>query len=200
MGMSKETRDNSKPRDERTRNWTFLVYPESAPANWREILNDLHIPWVESPLHDKDIDTNGEILKAHWHVLLMFDGNKSFSQVCEIAEQLNSPIPEKAGSARGLVRYMAHMDNPDKYQYSVMDIVGHGGVDVLALLKATKAQRYELIREMIAFIKENEIVELKDLIDYASSERFEDWFPLLCDNSTYVINSYITSNRHKIGR
>ncbi|HBM8385896.1 TPA: replication protein, partial [Enterococcus faecium] len=30
-----------KTKDERTRNWTFVVYPESAPENWREFLDEL---------------------------------------------------------------------------------------------------------------------------------------------------------------
>ncbi|MDU7039740.1 MAG: Rep family protein, partial [Lactococcus lactis] len=62
----------AKKKDTRTRNWTFFVYPESAPSNWREILDSYHVPWIESPLHDKDVNSDGEIKKAHWHVLLMF--------------------------------------------------------------------------------------------------------------------------------
>ncbi|WP_425423122.1 Rep family protein, partial [Segetibacter koreensis] len=27
----------SEKRDTRTRNWTFFVYPESAPENWRDV-------------------------------------------------------------------------------------------------------------------------------------------------------------------
>lgn len=38
------------------RDWAFIVYPESAPENWREILDDTHIRWIESPLHDKDFN------------------------------------------------------------------------------------------------------------------------------------------------
>ncbi|MDF9661329.1 Rep family protein, partial [Bacillus cereus] len=49
-------RKSSNSKDERTRNWTFIVYPESTPENWREIINDLHTPWIESPLHDKDVN------------------------------------------------------------------------------------------------------------------------------------------------
>lgn len=44
----------------KTRAWTFIVYPDSAPDNWRDILDELHIPWVESPLHDKDQNPTGE--------------------------------------------------------------------------------------------------------------------------------------------
>ena len=45
----------------RTRNWTFVIYPESVSEGWRDILDDEHIQWVESPLHDKDTNPNGEI-------------------------------------------------------------------------------------------------------------------------------------------
>ena len=41
---------------EKGRDWTFVVYPESAPSNWRELLDDTHLRWIESPLHDKDLD------------------------------------------------------------------------------------------------------------------------------------------------
>ncbi|MEL1068170.1 Rep family protein, partial [Campylobacter coli] len=70
----------SEKRDTRTRNWTFFVYPESAPENWRDVLNEMHIPWIESPLHDKDVDSNGELEKAHWHILILFASKKSYEQ------------------------------------------------------------------------------------------------------------------------
>ena len=43
------------------RDWTFVVYPESAPENWRTILDETFMRWVESPLHDKDVNADGEI-------------------------------------------------------------------------------------------------------------------------------------------
>ncbi|MGZ9475178.1 replication protein, partial [Staphylococcus epidermidis] len=27
--------------------------------------------------------------------------------------------------------------------------------------------------------------------------RFDDWFPLLCDNSTFIMSNYIKSIRHR---
>ena len=60
---------SSGNKESRTRNWTIVLYPESAPDNWRTLIDDLHIEWVESPLHDKDVNANGEPKKAHWHLL-----------------------------------------------------------------------------------------------------------------------------------
>lgn len=189
--------NNKNKKDERVRNWTFVVYPESAPENWREIISELRTPWIESPLHDKDVNADGEIKKPHWHVMMMFPGNKSFNQIESLTKKLNAPAPQKVANAKGMVRYFAHMDNPEKCQYSKSDIVAHCGADLSELLEVTKTERYTLIREMMEFVNENGIIEMKDLLDYAMHEKFDDWFPLLCDNSAYIMDSYIKSNRHK---
>lgn len=190
----------SESKDERTRNWTFIVYPESAPADWRDRLDTEHIQWIESPLHDKDKNADGEAKKAHWHVLVLFVGKKSFEQVKQLTDSLNAPIPQKTASAKGMVRYMAHLDNPEKVQYSPGDIIGHGGVDVAEYLKPTSSSRYLLIREMMDFVREKNIIEIEDLLTYASTERFDDWFPLLCDNSAYIMGAMIKSRRHRAER
>lgn len=184
-------------KDERTRNWTFFVYPDSAPENWRSVIDELHIQWVESPLHDADMNGDGESKKPHWHILVMFEGMKSYEQIKEITDSLNSPIPQKCQSARGLVRYMAHLDSPDKAQYNTSDIISHGGVDVAELLKPTSSCRYQLIAEMRAWVMDSECTEFSDLFNYSAVERFEDWFPLLCDNSAYIMGEFIKSRRNK---
>lgn len=183
--------------ESRTRNWTFVVYPESAPENWRNILDDLHIEWVESPLHDKDLNGDGQPKKPHIHVGVFFAGNKTYEQVKEITDSLNCPIPQRCHSARALVRYMAHLDNPEKAQYSPSDIKGHGGVDVADMLRPASSERYTLISEMIAYVKNNNVVEFQDLIDYARENEFDTWFPLLCDNCAFVVGQYIKSQRHR---
>lgn len=189
----KKTSGNSSAR---TRNWTFIVYPESAPDGWENILNEEHLEWIKSPLHDKDINATGEQKKPHYHVLVLFQGVKTFEQVQALIKPLNCTIPTICQNAKALVRYMAHLDNPEKAQYSISDIVAYGGVDLSELLKANKSERYLYIKEMLTFIATNNITEFKDLMDYAIIERFDDWFPLLCDNSAYVVQQYIKSCRH----
>ena len=41
-------------KDTRVRNWSWIVYPESAPENWKQLLDETGEKWIESPLHDKD--------------------------------------------------------------------------------------------------------------------------------------------------
>lgn len=188
---------SSGNKDTRTRNWNIIVYPESAPENWRDILDELHIEWVESPLHDSDKNPTGELKKPHWHVLLLFGGVKSYEQVCEAIAPLNCPVPQRCHSAKGSVRYMVHMDNPEKFQYDRTKIISHGGVDIADLMRPGSSERYSMIREMCEFVRQNNITEFQDLMDYAMLAQFETWFPLLCDSSAYVVGQYIKSQRHR---
>lgn len=197
MPRKKSNIESNTSANNRTRNWTFVLYPESAPENWRSILDEEHLEWVESPLHDKDVNSTGELKKPHWHILLMFAGVKKYEQIKEITDKLKCPIPQRCHNARAMVRYMAHLDNPEKSQYSISDIIGHGGVDIAEMLRPSSSERYTLIKEMIAYVRKNNILEFQDLMDYAADERFDDWFPLLCDNSAYVVGQYIKSQRHR---
>ena len=38
----------------KARNFTFIIYPESIPEDWRACLEKLDVPMAISPLHDKD--------------------------------------------------------------------------------------------------------------------------------------------------
>lgn len=191
-------KEKASTAGERFRNWTFIVYPDSAPANWRDVIDDLHIQWSASPLHEFDTNADGEIKKPHWHVGVFFDGVKTYQQVLEITKKINATIPQKVASAKGLVRYFVHLDNPEKHQYSISDIESHGGLDIAELLKPTSSSRYACIREMIQFIKANDVTSFIDFIEYAALYREDDWFPLLCDNSAFVIDKCINAQWHRV--
>ncbi len=181
----------SENKDQRARTWTFVVYPESAPENWRDILSDYHIPWVESPLHDKDVNPDGEVKKAHWHIILFFDGKKSFEQVQEITDALNAPIPQKTANAKGLVRYLIHMDNPEKYQYKREEIVCHCGADIDEYFALSSSSRRVVLREVMEFIKDSEIDNYADFIGYCLDYEEWDWFDIATNHNTLAINKLL---------
>lgn len=198
MPNGTDTRDSGRGR---TRNWTFIVYPESAPENWRDIINAQRVPWVESPLHEGEMNPDNESeKKAHWHIMLMYDSVKTFAQAREISDSVNAPIPQKIASVRGLVRYMAHLDNPEKKQYVLSDIIGRNGADVSELLKPSASERFQIIREMQIWVRETGCMEICDLMDYAERERFDDWYSALCSNSLFVMTTYIQSRRNSVNK
>lgn len=189
--------EEKKSTDNRARTWTFVLYEDSAPENWRELLDEEHIEWIESPWHDKDVNADGTPKKKHKHILLIFKGKKSYEQIKDITDKLKQPIPQRCHDAKGLVRYFTHADNPEKAQYNVSDIVGHGGADVSDFMRPSNTERYKLISDMMMYIRSKGITEFQDLMDYAADEHFNDWFPLLCDNSAFVIGLYIKSQRNR---
>lgn len=183
--------------DARALNWNFILYPESAPENWREIIDETHIEWVESPLHDKDVNPDGEPKKSHYHVTLLYPGKKSYEQVKELTDRLNSPIPIKCQSVKGSIRYMAHKDNPEKYQYNWIDIVCHGGADLASLCAPTATERLQIQKDIMSYIQDNGIIEFKDIVDYSLDAGLDDWLNVLLNYSTLSINAYVRSCRHK---
>lgn len=68
----------------RYRNFGCLVYPESAPEGWKDMVSDLHVAAFISPLHDKDMDPQNQPKKPHYHVMLMYEGKKSRQQIEEV--------------------------------------------------------------------------------------------------------------------
>ena len=178
----------------RSRAWTFILYPESAPADWKEKLEELHIPIAVSPLHDKDINATGEPKKPHYHIALAFKGMKSYSQILEITKAMNSPIPQVCNDLRGMVRYFTHKDNPEKAQYEQKDIVTLSGFDLGEMLAPTATEGFALQMEMLAFCEKYGITEFMDLVTYASHERI-DWMHELT-RSSFLLKEYIKSRRH----
>lgn len=184
-------------RNERVRNWNIVVYPESAPDNWRSVFDDLHIPWIESPLHCNDICANGELKKPHYHVTLLFSGSKSYEQVKELTDSLNCPIPQICHDTRGSVRYMTHMDNPEKAQYKTSEIIGHGGADPYEYVDLLKTRVKEVTREIILFCKDNGVTEFSDLVEYCLLNGEDDWYNVAMHYATLSIKTYINSARHR---
>lgn len=195
---ARQEKYESKRAGTRTRNWNFIVYPESAPSDWIEIVKSENVPFAVSPLHDSDVLENetGELKKAHYHVVITYSSVKTYNQVKELTDKLNAPIPQQCKSLIGSVRYLIHLDNADKFQYNKSEIQCFNGFDLDKFIVITATDRYELIGQMMEFIIEQDIVEFSRLFLYARKHN-EDWYKLLCDNSCYVLGQFIKSRRHQ---
>ena len=187
---------DAKRAGTRTRNYATVVYPESAPDNWKEIVSDLKVETIISPLHDSDVNPTGEPKKVHYHVMIMWETVKTQKQAKEVFELFGGVGCETVNSIRGMARYFCHLDNPEKARYSEDDVVTFGGVDYYALI-GLAVDKHKAIREMIQFCIENGIVEYCDLMEYCMTEN-ESWFRVLCDNGSVAMQNYLRSKRHKI--
>lgn len=182
-------------KDKRSNKWAFLLYKESAPDNYLDILEEMHIPFVLSPWHDKDVNKEtGEFKKAHKHGALFFDSLKSYSQVSDLlTSKLNTPAHvEIVMSPKGMYDYFIHAENPEKTRYNIEDIESGCGFELDKFLIENNSDKF--LSTVIDIIEEHNFTEFNSLVRYA---RKEDIVLLnLIVNKTYFFAKYLDSRRH----
>ena len=177
------------------RSWAFVIYPESMPENYEEIIIETGLPFAMSPLHDKDLDPTGEPKKPHYHVIVYYENATTLNNVkTNVCEKLNGTIPIKLESMRGMYRYHIHLDNPEKYQYDDRDRKFYNGFDIDMASKLTQTEIDKMINDILEFIEDNNIIEYRDLVFCLNG--LSQMKTIACKN-TVLFNTYIKSKRHK---
>lgn len=186
-------------KDKRSNKWAFLIYQESAPKNYLDILEEMHIPFVLSPWHDKDVNKEtGEFKKAHKHGVLFFESLKSYTQVSELlTERLNTPSHvEVVMSPKGMYDYFIHAENPEKTLYNMDEIESGCGFDLNQFLVSNNNDQF--LSTMIDIIEEHNFTEFNNLVRYARVEN-PSLLNLIIDK-TYFFAKYLDSRRHSSHR
>lgn len=154
----------------RTRTWTCLSY---LPAeDIRATLTDLHMTAAYCT-HDKDNKP------PHTHIIVQYSSVKSLEQVRKDLQNIAANgYVEPVKDTKGAVRYLKHLDNPEKYQYD--EITTINGWDISKYLEtepaAKKAVKY--MKKIIEFIKLNDISYYNELIDLLEIEHRDDLYEL----------------------
>lgn len=182
-------------KERRSNKWAFLLYQESAPDNYLEVLESMHIPFILSPWHDKDINKEtGEFKKPHKHGALFFESLKSHSQVSELlTEHLNTPAHvEIVMSPKGMYDYFTHAENPEKTLYDINDIEFGCGFELDKFLLSNNNNQF--LTTVIDIIEKHNFTEFNNLVRYARTEN-----PQLLNlimNKTYFFAKYLDSRRY----
>lgn len=194
--------NNTEISKERTRNYATIVYTESAPENWQEILQNEHIPCHISPLHDKDINKDGTPKKPHYHIMVMYQSVKTRAQAKSVFDKIGGVGLEALNCPHAYARYLCHLDDPNKAQYPIEEVVSYGGADYDIHISTAK-DLYATIMDILDFCTENGIVCFADLILYARHDR-QEWFRIICDNSMllcqFLKSKYWDKNRQGVKR
>lgn len=178
----------------RIRNFAFILYEESSSPEWKYKLSDMCIPCFVV-YHDKDINPDGEIKKPHYHVLCSFQnpvGTKKIEGIINNLGAANGQYQEVA-CLRSYARYLCHLDNPDKFQYSIDSVLCFGGTDYKELISST-SDRVNLVKNILIFCKQHKVHSYSMLIDFCL-EKQPDWFNILCSsNYGNIVKDYIKSS------
>ena len=192
----------------RAKNYTLVVYPDDLPERakdtWMGAFSSLGYKMAVSPLHDKDTNPDGEIKKAHWHVLLQ--GGTAWITIKTLRELVLNEfdgrgvaVPQSVSNVIGLMRYLVHLDNPEKFQYDKNDIRVFNGATVENAFALSKDDELAIRCDIIRYGQENEdIPEYHQVVDTAlqrSKDGDNAWIKAL-DNRSHMVESYIRSKRH----
>ena len=183
-----------KSRAPRYQYFTFLVYPESAPSDWIEILRNFHIPMYLSQ-HDMDDDMGHDgKKKEHYHVMVMFDSLKPLDccdKMIEAVKGVKPPIDDfVVKSKRAYARYLLHYDDPAKYPYykdhQVIELSGADSYD--EVIKSKSQQDFE---EMQTIQDIQDYMEKNHICNFAAAQKLvrhtgnTEWFQCMKINAYY---------------
>lgn len=173
----------------RFRNFATVVYPESAPDGWLDIVSDEHIPVFVSPLHQPDDKDK----KPHYHVLAMYEGKKSNDQVADFFKRFGGVGLLVVQSIRGYARYLCHLDEVDKPKYDVNEVISFAGADYINVI-GLPVDRQKAIKEMQDFCNAYDLVSFSLLCDYAAAKR-PDWHRILTESCSYYMSKWMSSRK-----
>lgn len=176
------------------RYWAFVLYPESAPRDWRDFIQQSGIVAAVSPLHDQDLNPTGERKKPHYHIIMAYPGPTTYNAVARLTAQLGQPIPQPLESIEGYYRYFTHKDNPEKAQYSELQIESINGFDITSFVELSKKEVQELKIKVQRIVREMQFTEYAQLMDYLLDNEMFAEYDVAC-NHTYFFNSYISSRK-----
>lgn len=168
--------------------WTCIIYPDSLPKNYLEIIEDSLLSCAISPLHDKDLTKDGDEKKAHYHLVIAFNNTTTYNNVLSFTKQLNGTIPKKVMNIAGIFDYLTHENNSNKYHYLKSEIKLINGFDISRYAVTDDIRNYLLA--LLNYIKDNNVTSFKSLVSYVISTNNLDLLESLSKNS-YFINCYI---------
>lgn len=196
------TAQKSKTREIKKRVWTSVVYPESLPTDWIDVLKQSGLKIAISPLHNRDYNPialtadQKEPKKEHYHLILVYGNPTTFANVSKFTQgTLCGTIPQPLESVEGMYRYFTHKDNPEKAQYDEKDIQVFNGFNIRDFVQVTAAEVSRIKQELLDVIQNKNITEYCDLINIVRT--FDDctYFDI-ASNNTIFFTKYLASLRH----
>ena len=185
--------------------WAFVLYPDSC-IDYVDMINKLErlcIPMAISPLHRPELNEKKQNeLKYHYHCMMYFDGQKSEKQLKKLIDYETSkydqkyfdwtllvdkenlynkhsayPFFYKINNIRAYVRYLIHLDNPEKQQFNDYKICNFVSDDeqkynTLVLLNGFNIKDYLTCltvspdRQILDIVNDNNFEQINQLIKY----------------------------------
>lgn len=202
-----QAKADAKRQDWRARAWQCIVYRESAKEDWLEVLHSQGIAYDVSPLHDKDVNAEGEIKKEHWHVVIDWGAGSTTSgdRAIEIFDLIGGVYPDPKKNRQAFLkeckvkklisaqRYLCHLDehDPAKHKYDLQEVIsGHQELPYSErILKAM--EKDEMILAMVDYVVECEITDFATFVIRARLDHPEWMHSIINDRAGTFVNRFI---------
>lgn len=185
-------------KDKKSRAWLTVVYPESCPSDWIDLLTEIGCQALISPLHEFDVNADGEIKKAHWHVILIWDGPTTYANASSIVNSIGGVGCICCVTLRGAARYLCHLDNPDKFQYSIDFVRSIGGLNYKELINSATDDELALW-DILYYVYDHKIVYYASFLMWCRTER-PDWASLIVRKERQNVIEFMKSLEYELNR
>lgn len=190
---------NKQTSREKSRYFTFLLYPESVPEDWINRLETLDVPMAISPLHDKDASPMGGYKKPHWHVIYVAKNPVTAESVRLKIKRLlgDSSVAMVQIIERGIESmylYLTHESkdaiakNKHVYPKSEIRLLNNFDIDRYVVFDVTEQK--ELKYQLVDLIFRLHLVNISDLMGYLNTFGFGE----LSAKSMKHVNEVISAN------
>lgn len=184
----------SNYKERRTTAWTFVCYPESLPYDYEKRFRDMHIS-LAYIMHTMDTSADGIRVKDHIHVLIRYDSVKAYDQVAHDFAWTGIQYFEPVRSFHTMTRYLVHMDDPDKYQYSTDSVVVCGGLSLDFSRHFSPDEQMQMLEEITEWVEDNDVCDFSVLWNYCAKNN-RPWLQLIMTKASYSINQYLRSRSY----
>lgn len=164
---------------------TILYLEHHTRAEYIDMIQKTHLKAYLSPIH------NDSGCKEHMHLMIFFDGLKSEKQIKEVIEQVGGVGKEKIYSNKGYARYLCHLDEKGKNVYNIDDVMEFADIKHYKDYIETENGQDDKFVLILQLIKEYNIIEFADLIDFAL-ENDKDLLKTIKSNA-YILREYMKS-------
>lgn len=181
----------------KSRHWSGIIYPESAPFDWMQQFKSFGFPFVVSPLHDKDFLEDGTPKKPHWHCLFCYGAPTTFKHALGLWQSVGGATVQPVFGVKAIYEYLTHKNQPDKYQYPASQIQYFNHWRPEDYITLTSSEQTAFTLDILAVIAREGIDEYSTLIDFLSSNMaYSDLFRYTCTH-TIFFTKYLDSLRHR---
>lgn len=155
--------------DKQSKLFLGVLYPDAENYDCQEVLKRLSFVFQSFAyiLHDKDSDSQGVLKKPHYHWV----GRRTPVRLSAVASGLGVPENsiEYCHSFRASIRYLPHLDDPDKFQYPIEAVQGSFPARYLKEV----VEESEFVASALAAIYDNRIESIRQLQAFALEQ--QEW-------------------------